>query len=384
MVKERKRRIKGEGAVYKRKSDGRWVGSFIVEETGKRKYIYAKTEGEALEKLKKAMREQEQGILATGPNQKLKDYLEHWLEEVARPQIYITTYTNYRRHVRSHIVPALGHMELRKLTPQQVQKFYTDKGKQGLSSKTIRCIHSTLHSALDNAVKWQLISQNVCDKVSLPKVQKRESQILTSEQIKKLIEVANTHDMGPFIKLGLMSGMRHGEMLGLRWVDIDFETNILSVTHSLARVHLAGHGFLEGKPKTEDSTRKIILPQFVANALKAHKERQQEKQQKVGDRWENKGLVFCTRTGGYVNSDLNLKRFRKVLKEAGLPETMRVHDLRHNVATFLINVMKYPPNFVQALLGHSDIAITLGLYVETDPEVLRGMMDDLNNLFGDN
>lgn len=108
--------------------------------------------------------------------------------------------------------------------------------------------------------------------------------------------------------------------------------------------------------------------------------------EKAGDKWKDKDLIFCTRTGGYLDDGDNLARFRRVLQEAGIPgwETMRVHDLRHNVATFLINVLKYPPTMVQALLGHSDIAITLGMYVETDPETLRAMMDDLNTLFGGN
>jgi integrase len=382
MVKQRKRRIKGEGAVYQRKSDGRWVGSFLVEETGKRKYIYARTEGEALDKLKKALREQEQGILASGPNRKLKDYLEDWFENVHKSEIYVTTYITQRRLVYKHLIPALGHVPLRKLNPQQVQRFYTDKGNEGLSAGYIKNMHTLLHSALENAVKWQLVAQNVCDQVSHPTVKKRKSQILTREQILKLVDVANANEMGPFIKLALMTGMRHGEMLSLQWSDIDWSANVLSVKRNVAHPRAKGYGFIEGDPKTEDGIRKIVLPQFVADALQVHCERQEIQREHVGEQWQNKDLVFCTRTGGYIDSENNLKRFRRILKESGLPETMRVHDLRHNVATFLINVLKYPPTMVQALLGHSDIAITLGMYVETDPETLRGMMDDLDTLFG--
>jgi integrase len=387
MVKQRKRGIKGAGSVYQRKSDGRWTGSFVVEETGKRKYVYApadnNTERAAYELLKLALREQEQGTLAMGPNQKLKDYLLYWLEDVHRPQIYITTYANHRRIVHKHLIPALGHIELRKLNPQQVQQFYTDKGKQGLGAAYIKTIHSVLHNALGNAVKWRYVPFNVCDQVALPKVQRRKKLLLSKEQIIKLVDVANAHAMGPFIKLALMSGMRHGEMLALRWADIDFKTNILRVEHKVVRPSLAGAGFVEGDPKTEESIRKIVLPPFVADALKTHRERQQVIMQAAGDKWKNKDLVFCTLIGGYVDSQENLKRFRRVLEEAGLPPKMRVHDLRHNVATFLINVLKYPPNFVQALLGHSDIAITLREYTEeVDPETLRDMMNELNTLFG--
>src|SRR5262249_2235887 len=155
-------------------------------------------------------------------------------------------------------------------------------------------IHGVLHGALDNAVKWKLIPQNVCDRVSRPPVKKRKSQVLTKGQILRLVDIANAHEeMGPFIKLGLISGMRHGEMLALRWADIDFETDILSVVHNVTRPGL-GYGPVEGDPKTEDGIRKIILPQFVADALQVHRERQHVQKEKMGDKWKDKDLVFCT------------------------------------------------------------------------------------------
>src|SRR5882724_5976699 len=121
MPRHRKRGIKGAGSVYQRKSDGRWVGSFTVEETGKRKDIYADTEKEAWALLQKAQQEQKQGILATGPQRKLKDYLEQWLEEVHKPTLRVSTYYKYRLVLNNHILPALGHIQLQRLTPQQVQ-----------------------------------------------------------------------------------------------------------------------------------------------------------------------------------------------------------------------------------------------------------------------
>ena len=135
--------------------------------------------------------------------------------------------------------------------------------------------------------------------VALPKIQKRKKQILTKEQILKLVEVANAHDMGAFIKLGLMSGMRHGEMLALRWADIDFEVGTLSVRHNSC-LRVPGHGFIEGDPKTEAGIRVIILPQFVSDALKAHKERQQVQKELASIKWKENDLVFCSSSGGYL------------------------------------------------------------------------------------
>src|SRR5437762_2919527 len=180
--KPRARRIKGTGSVYPR-SDGRWGADFIVEATGKKKTLYGKTATEAQAKLDKALQEQRQGILATGKDQKLKDYLEGWFENVHKPEIYVTTYINQRRILYKHIIPSLGQVQIRRLTPQQIQKFYADKGNEGLSAGSIKNAHSLLHNALGNAVKWNLLPRNVCDQVSPPPAKKRKSQVLTKEQI---------------------------------------------------------------------------------------------------------------------------------------------------------------------------------------------------------
>src|SRR5216110_418248 len=265
MARQRKRGIKGAGSVYQRKSDGRWVGSFKVEETGKRKSVYAPVENNtqkaAYDLLQQALREQEQGRLSTGKDQKLEDYLQDWFENVHKPTIYISTYVGQRGRMHNHIIPALGQIELRKLTARHVQTFLADMGRKGLSAGYMKKIYDILHGALDNAVKWKLVPENVSDQVTLPTVQKRKKLILTKEQIIKLVEVANTHKMGTFVKLGLMTGLRHGEMLALRWSDLDLDTSVLSVTHNVA--DLPGYGFVEGNPKTDDGKREIILPQFV-------------------------------------------------------------------------------------------------------------------------
>lgn len=388
MARQRKRGIKGAGSVYKRKSDGRWTGSFKLVGMDRPKYVYAprenNTEKVAYELLQKAMQEYKDGQLSQGKDQKLRDYMVNWFENVHRPTVSITSYARQRIDVYNHVLPVLGHVDLCKLTPQHVQQLIADKSKQMYSPKTIRGMHAILRSALETAVKWDIVPRNVCDQVVLPKVEEYESVILTKEQIIKLIEVANRHDdMGTFIKLVLMTGMRHGEILALRWADVNFETKMLSVERRVTRVNMPEmHGFVEGKPKTDAGKRQFPLPRFVLRALQDQRQREQAKQMAVGDKWEDKDLVFSNQVGGYLWQDHNLDRFRETLKEAGLPVKMRVHDLRHNVATFLINVLHYPATLVQALLGHSSIKITLGMYVDTDPEMLRPMMDDLNNLFG--
>ncbi len=216
-----KRAPRGEGSVYQR-ADGRWVAQVPLEDGG-RKLLYRKTEKEALSALRKALNEQEQGTLATGPQQTLKTYLTHWLEEVHKPTIRLSSYIKYRKLINTYILPALGHVRLQKLSPQQVLALYRQKEKEGLSPKTINSIHGVLHKALDNAVRWNLVSRNVCDLVSPPRVEKSEAQSLTMEQAHKLLEAVRGHRLEVLLMLALITGLRRGELLGLKYSDIDFE-----------------------------------------------------------------------------------------------------------------------------------------------------------------
>ena len=159
MAKSR-RRVRGEGTVYQRKSDGRWVGSFKTED-GKRKYVYGDTQKEALEKLKNAQREYEQGVLVTGPQQTVKQYLEYWIEDVQKTKIRLTTYQVYRSILRNHLIPGLGHIRLQKLTAQHVQSFYAKRQREGCSASRVRNIHVVLHNALGHAKRLKLVGSNV-------------------------------------------------------------------------------------------------------------------------------------------------------------------------------------------------------------------------------
>src|SRR6266550_1750176 len=182
MADNKKHRKNGEGTLFKRK-DGLWQASFVPE-NGKRLYFYGKTQAEALEKLRKAQQEDQKGLLATGPKQKLGDYLVEWLEATHKPpMVKPSTYIQYRSVIHRHLVPGLGHVFLRKLTPQHIQAFYAQKIKEGLKPRTIALIHAALHKALENAVKWNLISRNVASLVSLPRAEAHEIHPLTSDEI---------------------------------------------------------------------------------------------------------------------------------------------------------------------------------------------------------
>ena len=227
---KRKKSTYGSGTVYRRKSDGRYVAKFKHPDTGEVIMRYAKTEKEAEKKLEDIKFEVRQGTLITGPNQKLKDYMEQWLEEVHRPQINMNTYTKHRSIIYRHIIPALGHIELKKLTPQQVQKLYVDKEKAKMKKASIQGIHKVLRNALKNAVRWGLVNQNVCEKVTPPRPGKSQHTMLSVEQMQHLLRTAEDHPgMEALLKLVMTTGMRHGELLALQWDDIDFDAGIVGM-----------------------------------------------------------------------------------------------------------------------------------------------------------
>ncbi len=374
MAKSR-RRARGEGSVFQRK-DGRWVVQIELGD-GKRKLYYVKTQKEGVEKLRKAQRELEQGTLVTGPQQTVEQYLTYWLEEVHKSSIKISTYVKYRKLINGYIIPALGHLKLEKLTPQHVKSLYNQKAKDGLAAKTINSIHGVLHEALKNAVLWNLVSRNVCDVVSPPRMVKTEKQSLTMEQAHKLLESVRSHRLEMLLTLALTTGMRRGEMLALRWADIDLERQTIKVHRTVD--YIPKHGYVETEPKTAAGRRMILLPSFVVDMLKQHRVQQLEARLKAGSMWEDRDLVFTGLKGGYFNPRYLEKLFSKVIAEAGLPH-ITLHNLRHSAATLLLS-MGVPLKVIQEILGHSNFAITANIYTDVLPSMQKEAMDKWDNVF---
>ncbi len=373
------RRGHGEGSIFRRK-DGRWAASVSLE-SGQRKTFYGKTRKEVQEQLKSALHQQQEGTLITAPQQTVKQYLEYWLEEVHRQSVRHRTYERYEEIIRLHLVPVLGRHPLQKLAPQHLQLFYNKKLKEGLSATTVTSFHNVLHKALDNAVRWRLISYNVCDMASPPRRKHFEIQPLTLEQIQQLMAAAEGHPQEALFVLALATGMRRGELLGLKWRDINFETGTLQVCRILTRVptKLPGKGFVEAEPKTEKSRRSITLASFAVEALKAHRLRQVEMKQKAGPRWQEHDYVFCTTRGTHLHPDRDvLVQLKVLLKKAGLP-AIRFHDLRHSTATLLMSMGTHP-KIVQEVLGHSRVSMTLDVYSHVLPTMQQETMKKLDEV----
>jgi integrase len=201
--------------------------------------------------------------------------------------------------------------------------------------------------------------------------------VLSIADAQKLMQVAKESRVEALIIIAVTTGMRRGELLGLRWNDVDLERGVLHIRRTMNRI--PGFGFIENDPKTKAGRRKVTLPDIVVEALKRHREGQEEVKQKLGTRWRGKGLVFCNTVGGFWNPEKMTKVFHKVLDQAGLPY-MRFHDLRHSAATILLT-MGVHPKVVQELLGHSTIAMTMDIYSHFLPSMQKDAMDKMNDTF---
>lgn len=273
----------------------------------------------------------------------------------------------------------LGRHKLQQLSAQHVQAFYTQKLEAGLSALTVISFHNLLHKALDTAVKWNLVARNVCDAVSPPRRQRFEVMPLTLEQIQQLLAAVEGHRLAALFKLALATGMRRGELLGLKWQDIDFAKGTLQVRRVFTRIpsRLPGKGYVEAEPKTQRSRRTIIIAPIALEALKEHCARRLDEKERAGASWQEHDFVFCTPLGTHLNPTRDMLDLLKVfLKQSGLPE-IRFHDVRHSSATLLLSLGVHP-KVVQEILGHSQISMTLDIYSHVLPSMHQDAMARLN------
>jgi integrase len=324
--------------------------------TQKTRYIYAKTRKEAASKLSRALVERESGLVYYCGSMTVGEYLDRWLEST-KGTVKERTWIRAEVDVRVHIKPALGKTRLDRLNSLQLQALYRAKLDAGLSPRTVRMIHATLHKSLKQAVGWQLVPRNVAQAVAPPREQRREISPLDEEQVKRLLGAAVGDRLEALYVLAVTTGMRSGELLGLKWEDIDLRAGTLRVRRTVFNGKVS-------EPKTAKSRRSIKLTRSSVRALQGHP---------VVGEW-----VFCTGVGTTISvHNFHNRSWRPLLRKAGLPQ-IRFHDLRHTCATLLLTKGVHP-KVVQELLGHSSIAITLDTYSHVLPnmqgEAVRAMED---------
>ena len=368
------RRGPNEGSIHQRK-DGRWAGSVhIGYQDGKRvrKHVLGHTRKEVADKLAPLLKARDQQRPVPNQRDKLGPFLRSWLDDTARLSLRASTYSSYDDILRLHLIPGLGRIPLAKLTPSDVQSFLNTKLESGLSPRRVQYLHAVLRRALGMAERWGLVSRNVAKLVDAPRVPHHEIEPLTPEEARRLIEAAADDRLRALWVTALGTGLRQGELLALRWEDVDLEGRKLRVRHTLARV--------DGKlkllePKTDRSRRSVSRPDVVVTALRAHRTRQRMERLVAGSRWQDTGHVFATTIGTPLEAARVTRSFALALERAGLPH-IRFHDLRHAAATFLL-AQGFTLEDVKNLLGHSSIVLTSNTYGHVlegrQQQVARGM-----------
>src|SRR5215213_6331364 len=222
-----KRRGHGEGSI-KQRADGLWEARVSLE-GGRRRSFYGKTRREAQDKLRGALRDLDAGLDLSTERQTVTQFLDKWLSASVKPSVKVRTYEGYESIVRVRIAPRIGKRQLMKLTPLDLQSLYTELADSGLSARSIGHTHRVLHRALDRAVKWNLLSRNPCDGATAPRAQRTEMKVLTPEQVRAFLRDTVDHPAHALYTLAVTSGMRAGELLGLKWGDVDFDAGHITI-----------------------------------------------------------------------------------------------------------------------------------------------------------
>lgn len=363
------KRANGEGSIYRRGPrswEARMTFGYGPDGRQIRKFFYGKTRAEAQDKLTRALAEAKEGLAPCDDRQTVGQFLKRWLKDCVKPSVRPATYKRSEQDVRVHLDPKLGRIRLVDLSPKDLQRFMNQKLEEGLSPRSVQILHATLRAALNRAVRWGDARRNVARLVQPPRSSPKPVDPFTPEEARAFLEAVKGHRMEALFVLALATGLRQGEILGLRWQDVDLDEGTLSVRYALAR-HDGEYCLVE--PKTRQSRRTIALPEIAVEALKAHRSRQLQERLAVGPRWTQLDLIFTTERGQPMNSRAPYGQFRRVLETAGL-RSQRFHDLRHCCATLLL-VQGVHPRLVMEALEHSDIGITLNTYSHVLTELKR-------------
>ena len=373
------RRGNAKGSIFRR-SDGRWAATVEMGAGGKRrrKTFYAASRHEVQEQLAAELHRRQGGMPTISGRTTVGEYLAHWLV-TARPSVRARTWIRAEQYVRLHATPAIGRIPLARLEPHHLQELYARRAASGSSAMTVKHLHRMLHRAIGQAVRWGLCARNVVELVDPPRAEHREMKTLEPDQVRALFDAAAGERLSALYVIAIATGMRQGELLGLRWPDVDLDGGAVRVRVALER---AADEVKLVEPKTARSRRQIIVGATAIAALRRHRAMQTMERHRLGAAWEGRGdfcdLVFTDAIGGPLQGSSVLATLRRLLAGADLPR-IRFHDLRHTAATLMLG-RGIHPKIVSEMLGHSSVAITLDLYSHVTPTMQReaaARMDDV-------
>lgn len=379
-----------QGGVRKRGK--KWYYYFDVGELGgKRKKIErvgGNTKAEAEKALREAIMRYENGYIEP-KNMTIEEYFVNWLENYIKENRKINTYNSYKGILKNNIIPNIGSIKLKDIKPIHIENLLLNEKKKGLSGTTVQNIYVVINSALNRAVKLQIIHDNPCKYIERPKRDKFVANVLTVEDFYKIIDSLNIEKYTDYIfslalQIVLELGLRRGELAGLEWENINFKENTIDIKNNL--IYSNGKVYLD-TPKTEESERTLYISNDLKKLLKTHKKIQSENKLKYGQHYienifNNRecNFVMTWENGKNIHPDYYTKKFNKTLKKLGFNKNIRFHDLRHTNATLLLS-QGVDFKVIQTRLGHSDINTTLNIYSHVNLEMQKSATEKLTNLF---
>jgi integrase len=356
-----KSRGNGDGSIYQR-ADGLWCAT-VKDECGQRKYLYSKSRAVVSRRLTEAMSNLHRGLPATHKQQTLGAWLDYWLENIVRQEREPTTYESYEVSVRRHIRPFFGSKILHKLQVEDVERWLRQLEALGRGVRTRQFALTRLRTALKSALRRGHVARNVAELVDMPASAQRKLAPPTAEDVRRLLDVIHGDRLEALVILALATGLRRGELLGLRWEDVDLEQRSLTVRARVNRIHGVGLLVREGA-KTQAGRRTMVLPEIAVRALTVHRGRQQDSRLLAGARWKGPeypdgratGTVFTSTVGTILEPRNVYRYFDRVRDKAGLP-AHTFHGLRHDFASLLL-AAGVADRVVMEMMGHSSISMT--------------------------
>lgn len=361
-----------------------------------RKYFYGKTRAEVLEKMSEVQQRIGNGLIAEPSNMMFAEWVSTWLNDYMKSSLRPTTWESYESQVRNHIIPSIGHLRLNELQTAHLQKLYNDKHSSGLSARSVKYIHTVIHGALNQAQEEGKILRNPAKYVKVPKQDKKEIQYLDTEAVGKFLNAAHGTDYFPAYYLELATGLRRGELLALRWKDVDLKNGTVTVNQGLVRTK---QGLQFQEPKTKLANRTINIPVEVVGVLKMYQSRWKVMKDDAGEAWHDNDLVFCNKLGKPLDPRSFTQNFERLIKkcnegilnegvEKGLTieeaeknqiPNITFHGLRHTFATMSLQE-GVDIRTTQENLGHHSAAFTLDVYSSVTDRMKRSATDKIGSL----
>lgn len=389
-----KRRSNGEGSIVKNMRNGiqiGWRASITIGTDDKGKLVRKQFTGKTQQDVKNKLQEYKKQILMGVLNEDkltVSDWFYSWLFDYRKQDLKPKSFQRYHGIYKNYIENTdFGNIKLNDLRTTHLQRHYKKLLDNGTTPTTIRQINTNLKTCLNEAERQGYIQKNWCKLVTLPKKEdNKEVKVLTKQEQEKFLEAIKGHELELLYIVALGTGLRIGEILGLKWSDIDFKNNELHVNRSLQKVALyeddkiIGYEVVESTPKTKNSLRTIPVPQNIIKKLKAHKKEQNELILLLQEEYNNKNYVFCNKLGKPIEDKRPGRNLKTILTSIGI-EPIKFHALRHTYATRLFEA-GIPPKTVQHLMGHSDIETTMNIYTHVMKEQKLKAIEKINSIFG--